>query len=301
MLAERGTVADLARLAARGFFFDLKVDGIRALVAVHPNASAVSHVTVTSRNDLDLTRRFPDLVESLESLGGTALTLDAEIAVRGADGLPSWPLTQRRTAQSTPSAALVKELPAHLYVFDVLAIGPQDTTSLPFERRRALLEELADDWGGAISITVCSRSADAVWEVVVANHLEGVIAKAAASRYRAGRSRDWVKIKATQSLTCLVGGVEWAGLEGVSEPRSLHLFLLDESGDLVQVGKASAGVAGPMRRQLLDGIRNPPLLVEVEYSQLTTAGVLRHPVVRAVRYDVDVLGCRTDQLRRSSP
>ena len=299
MLAERGSVIDLERLAARGFFFDLKVDGIRALVELSDDAEAQSRrVEMSSRNGLDLTRRFPDLVKAVKDLGEQGLTLDGEIAVRGADGLPSWPLTQRRTAQSTPSASLVKELPAHLYVFDVLAIGPQDTTSLPFQRRRDLIEELAAGWPSAVGLTACSRDLEAVWGLVVANHLEGVIAKAPASTYRSGRSRDWVKVKVTQSLTCLVGGVEWAGAEGVSEPRSLHLYLLAETGDLVQVGKASAGVSAPMRKQLLAGIQSPPLLVEVEYSQVTKSGVLRHPVIRRVRYDVDVLACRTDQLNR---
>ncbi len=301
MLAERGSVTNLERLAARGFFFDLKVDGIRALVELSDDAEAQSRrVEMSSRNGLDLTGRFPDLVKAVKDLGEQGFTLDGEIAVRGPDGLPSWPLTQRRTAQTTPSESLVKELPAHLYVFDVLAIGPQDTTSLPFRERRILLEELAADWPSTVSLTACSRDAGAVWDLVTGNHLEGVIAKAPMSRYRPGRSRDWVKIKAMQSITCLVGGVEWAGAEGVSAPRSLHLYLLAETDDLVQVGKASAGVSAPMRKQLLAGIQSPPLLVEVEYSQVTKSGVLRHPVIRRVRYDVDVLACRTDQLNPRS-
>lgn len=303
MLAERGTVADLDRLVARGYFFDLKVDGIRARVSIDPTADGAqggggAAVSMSSRNSLDLTRRFPDLVKALRSWSGQALTLDAELAVSAPDGLPSWPLTQRRTAQSVPSTSLVKELPAHLYVFDVLGIGPQDTTSLPFQRRRSLLEELAAGWPGAVSLTACSRDAGAVWDLVTEHHLEGVIAKAPLSRYRRGRSPDWVKIKATSSVTCLIGGVEWADTKGVSEPRSMHLYLLAETGDLVQVGKASAGVSAPMRKQLLAGIQSPPLLVEVEYSQVTKSGVLRHPVIRRVRYDVDVLDCRTDQLNR---
>ncbi|MBA2445678.1 MAG: hypothetical protein H0V49_10145 [Nocardioidaceae bacterium] len=296
MLADRGSVQDLERLSGRGFFFDLKVDGIRAMVELGGTGSQPRRLTMSSRNELDLTRRFPDLVESIRDLGDEALILDSEIAVPGTHGLPSWPLTQRRTAQSSPSAALVKELPAHLYVFDVLAISTQATASLPFTRRRELLEELATGWRRAVSVTACSRDAAAVWELVSEHHLEGVIAKAPLSRYRPGRSRDWVKIKATQSLTCLVGGVEWAGAEGMSDPRSLHLYLLDEAGELVQVGKASAGVSAPMRTQLLAGLQNPPLVVEVEFAEVTNSGVLRQPVIRRVRYDADVLACRTDQL-----
>ncbi len=300
MLAERGSVADLERLASRGFYFDLKVDGIRALVELTDADEHPSRVAMRSRNDLDLTRRFPELVKALETLDERVLVLDAEIAVRDADGLPSWPLTQRRTAQSTPSASLVTEFPASLFVFDVLTRGSDDTTALPFQRRRALLEELATDWRGVLTVTPCSRDFAAVWDLVGQHHLEGVVAKAPMSRYRPGRSGDWVKIKATGTLTCLVGGVEWSGVEGASTPRSLHLYLLSETGELVSIGKASAGVSAPMRKQLLAGIQNPPLILEVEYAQLTSAGVLRQPVVRAVRYDVDVLACRTDQLTQRS-
>jgi len=297
MLAERGHPEDLQRLAGVGYDFDLKVDGIRALVSVSASAGGSPQIAMTSRNGLDLTVRFPELVESLSQCTDAGLVLDTEVAVPDANGLPSWPLTQRRTAQRSAPRRLVDELPAYLYVFDVLRVGADDTTSLPFHLRRRRLEQLAASWSGRLGLTVCSSDPSPLWDVVRAQSLEGVVAKRRDSRYRPGRSRDWVKIKATQTLSCLVGGVDWSGAEHTSEPRSLQLFLVDDSGELVPVGNASAGVAAPMRRQLVTGLRHPPLVVEVEYSDVTSAGVLRHPVVRAVRADVDVLDCGTDQLR----
>ena len=296
MLAERGTEQDLDRLAASGYAFDLKVDGIRALVRVSPAASSDPAVVMTSRNGLDLTTRFPELVESLVGLADVSLVLDAEIAVPDSMGLPSWPLTQRRTAQKAASVALVRDLPARLYVFDVLEVSRTATTGEPFVRRRGMLEDLAMGWSGRLGPTVCATDPWVLWELVRDHSLEGVVAKRQNSPYRPGRSRDWVKIKATQTLSCLVGGVEWSGAAGTSELRSLQLFLVDPSSRLVAVGNASAGVSAGMRRQLRAGLRHPPLIVEVEYAEVTEAGVLRHPVVRAVRTDVDVLGASTDQL-----
>lgn len=297
MLAERGRPEDMDRLAGAGYVFDLKVDGIRALVSVSRSGPSQPEVAMTSRNGLDLTVRFPELVESLSGSTGEDIVLDTEVAVPDASGLPSWPLTQRRTAQRTAPGRLARELPAYLYVFDVLRVGGVDMTAQPFRLRRARLEELAAGWSGRLGLTVCSSDPWPLWEVVRAQSLEGVVAKRQGSRYRPGRSRDWVKVKATQTLSCLVGGVEWSGAEGSSEPRSLQLFLVDDGGELVPVGKASAGVSAPMRRQLMGGLRRPPLVVEVEYSDVTPAGVLRQPVVRAVRSDVDVLDCGTEQLR----
>ncbi len=323
MLAERGDRGDLDRLAAAGYVFDLKIDGIRALVTLagpaprRPSSPSPSGgsvvggddaaepaVAMTSRNGLDLTGRYPELVEALRQVAAGVsasttpgdLVLDAEIAVPGADGLPSWPLTHRRTAQRTATAGQVVELPAVLYVFDVLELAGEDTTGWPLRRRRAALEELDASWPQRITLTPTSSEPQPLWDLVLDHDLEGVIAKDPASRYRGGRSRHWVKIKATKTLSCLVGGVEWAP-DVPTQPRSMQLFLVDPDGELVPCGKASAGVGPALRPALLDGLRRPPLIVEVEYSQITSAGVLRHPVVRAVRDDIDVLGCSTDQLR----
>lgn len=324
MLAERGDRRDLDRLAAAGYVFDLKIDGIRALVSLRgpaPRRSSSANVRVggsvvggddaaepavamTSRNGLDLTGRYPELVETLRQVAaGLAarampgdLVLDAEIAVPGPDGLPSWPLTHRRTAQRTATAGHVVDLPAMLYVFDLLELAGEDTTGWPLRRRRAALDELAASWPQRITLTPTSSEPQPLWDLVLDHDLEGVIAKNPDSRYSGGRSRHWVKIKATKTLSCLVGGVEWAP-DLPTEPRSLQLFLVGPDGELVACGKASAGVGPALRPALLDGLRRPPLIVEVEYSQITSAGVLRHPVVRAVRRDIDVLGCSTDQLR----
>jgi bifunctional non-homologous end joining protein LigD len=309
MLAERGTPADLDKLAGRGWLFDLKIDGIRALVTIAHGEPSAPVVTMTSRNGLDLTDRYPELLAVLRGAAASGaapdgdvrravpaeLVLDAEIAVPGPDGLPSWPLTHRRTAQRSSRRSAEVDVSAVLYVFDVLSRNGRDLRSAPLRERRAVLEQVSAGWPTLMSVIPSSEDAEAMWDFVRAHHLEGVIAKDPQSRYVAGRSRSWVKIKATQTLSCLVGGVEWAP-DVPDEPRSLQLFLVDAEGSLVPVGKASAGVSPALRPALLDGLRNPPLIVEVEYTQVTPGGVLRNPVVRAVRTDLDVLGCSVEQL-----
>jgi bifunctional non-homologous end joining protein LigD len=299
MLAERGTKDDLENLAGRGFWFDLKIDGIRALVTLSSAQRGQSPaLSMTSRNQLDLTGRYPELRTALEQIAAATpddLVLDAEIAVPGPDGLPSWPLTHRRTAQRSATPALIADVPAVLYVFDVLRVGTSDLRQQPWHARRAALDAMATAWPDRITATPVSPEPSPLWDLVREHRLEGVIAKHPKSRYVAGRSRDWVKIKATSSLSCLVGGVEWAP-DVPNEPRSLQLFLVDPDGDLVPVGKASAGVSPALRPALLDGLRHPPLVVEVEYTQVTPGNVLRNPVIRAVRTDLDVLDCGTDQL-----
>jgi bifunctional non-homologous end joining protein LigD len=314
MLAERGSVDDLDALRSGGYTFDLKVDGIRALVTTHraapsaASAAGVAAVSMSTRIGSELSVRFPELVQALLPLAerwpGTVL--DAEIAVPDAQGLPSWPLTQRRTAQRTAAARWAAELPARLYVFDLLRVADEPTTSWPYHRRRTRLEELATDWTPPLGLTLTSDDPWPLWEVVTRHRLEGLVAKRRDSRYRRGRSADWVKVKAIKTVSCLVGGVDW-GPDGDlppdrrGPPRALELYLVDADGELVPIGRVGAGASAEVRRQLLAGLRSPPLIVEVEYSDLTTAGRLRQPVLRRVRADLDVLACSTDQLSAPIP
>ena len=298
MLAERGRVEDLDVLRDRGYSFDLKVDGIRALVTASPVA-----LTMVTRLGSDLTVRFPELVRALQDVAARSpgSVLDAEIAVPDEQGLPSWPLTQQRTAQRSAAAQWATRLPARLYVFDVLQLGDEPVTSWEYSRRRTALEELAARWAAPLGVTITSDDPWPLWEVVMQHRLEGVVAKRRTSRYRAGRSSDWVKVKALRTVSCLVGGVDWGPDADLpahrrGPPRALELYMVDGAGDLVPIGRVGAAASGPLRRDLLAGLAKPPLIVEVEYSEITTAGRLRQPVLRRVRTDLGVLDCGTDQL-----
>lgn len=280
-------------MAKQGFVFELKVDGIRALADVDAPGGTVS---LWSRNGLSLAQRYPDVVAALSSVEGLQAVLDTEISVAGPNGLPSWALTLQRTQQSVPTARLIREAPARLYVFDIVEFEGIDQTNKPLAERRALIEGLSARFPPSIGLTPLSEDPAALWDFVVSQRLEGVVAKRSASAYRPGRSPNWLKFKAVHSVSCLVGGVDYAP-DVPDEPRSLQLFLVDDDGELVAVGKASAGVAPAMKSQIKAGLKHPPLIVEVEYTEVTDTFTLRHPVVRRVRSDLDVLDCSTSQLR----
>ena len=299
MLAERGSVDDLDALAAAGYSFDLKVDGIRALVST----TETPQVSMRTRLGADLTVRFPELGAALRPVADRhpGLVLDAEVAVPDARGLPSWPLTQQRTAQRSAAARWAERLPARLYVFDLLGRDGDSTRAWPYEQRRAALEELGADWEPPLGLTLASPDPWPLWEVVTAHRLEGLVAKRRRSRYHRGRSPDWVKIKALHTVSCLVGGVDWgpeAALPAArrAHPRSLETYLVDDDGELVPVGRVGAGTSAALRQLLLEALRHPPAVVEVEYASVTSAGRLRQPVLRGVRTDLGVLDCGVDQL-----
>src|SRR5262249_58937857 len=86
---------------------------------------------------------------------------------------------------------------AFLYAFDLLELDGRDMRGEPWHVRRAALTQLLRD--SAPGIRLCEHiedaDGDAVFRAACGMGLEGDVAKRRDSRYRSGRSRDWIKIK----------------------------------------------------------------------------------------------------------
>jgi bifunctional non-homologous end joining protein LigD len=100
--------------------FEIKFDGYRC--------SAVkrrSEVTLFSRNQKVLNKRFPKIVEALASLNGD-FVLDGELVAIDSQGRPSFQLLQNN---------LSRVLPVYFYAFDLLNRDGELLVNLPIERR----------------------------------------------------------------------------------------------------------------------------------------------------------------------
>jgi ATP-dependent DNA ligase len=134
---------------------------------------------------------------------------------------------------------------------------------------------------------------------------EGVIAKRAASRYRGGRSKDWLKFKCVRDQEFVVGGF--------TEPQgsragfgALLVGYHDGPGPLRYAGKVGTGYDERTLRALRarmdslerdsspfqDRVREkgahwiePELVVQVGFTEWTTDGMLRHPRYQGERTD----------------
>jgi bifunctional non-homologous end joining protein LigD len=104
--------------------FEIKFDGYRC-IAVKRGAE----VTLFSRNQKVLTKRFTKVVEALASLGGD-FVLDGELVAIDSQGRPSFQLLQNN---------LSRALPVYFYAFDLLNRDGELLVNLPIERRRELL------------------------------------------------------------------------------------------------------------------------------------------------------------------
>jgi bifunctional non-homologous end joining protein LigD len=287
--------------------YEMKWDGMRALVGVDGGS-----VWLTSRAGNDATGRFPELLPIGEALGGVDALLDGEIVALDASGAPSFELLQPRM-QAHGRAAVQERAaatPVVLMVFDVLWLAGHSTLELTYRERREVLDRLAlagpawqtppTTYGGGAAVLETSRALG----------LEGVVAKRVDSAYRPGRRSDsWRKVKTTMGQELVVGG--WLPGAGrlAGQLGSLLVGYHDPAvtdGGLTFAGRVGSGIDATAREQLQRALAplrradspfattpklptpqwvEPELVVEVEFHEWTSAGVLRAPRYKGLRDD----------------
>lgn len=287
--------------------WDIKWDGVRVLVYVDQGV-----VLLRNRNGVDITHRYPEMVVHLrEAFPVDTLVFDGEMLVFDlAKGRPTFDLIARRDAQSNPKtiAQLAEAIPASFMAFDLLYDNGADLRRVMQVGRHMLLTKVAERFDGKrMLLTQFSEDGEAMWKQVHALNLEGLIAKKRSSVYTPGRQSAWVKLKPTHSFTAIVTGWEHGKKGGARANMigALFLGLIDETGSAIKdVGKVGTGFTMKELADLEarfaawkdDPGSNPPLLVEVEYQELTTDGKLRFPSYKGLRQDVTFADCTVKQL-----
>lgn len=287
--------------------FEFKWDGVRAVVSV-----ADGQVRAVSRNDIDITPSYPELLGMAAQLGKVRVVLDGELVTLDKRGAPSFGLLQQRMHVRKPDQTLVARFPVLYYAFDLLWLDGERTTGWPYQKRRETLEKLK--LRGKTPVSVPPRfpgpGAD-VLEAAAANGLEGVIGKSLESQYEPGRrSLAWIKVPFNMTQEVIVVG--WKAGAGRREGMigSLLLAAYGKEGKLDFIGHVGTGFTdaalvdlakklGPLKRATssVDGMvvprehaRNanwvrPSLVGEVEFRTWTPEGRLRHAAWRGLRAD----------------
>jgi bifunctional non-homologous end joining protein LigD len=219
------------------WLFEIKWDGYRA-VAFLDNGD----VRLVSRNHNDLTARFSELSGLSATVNAKSAILDGEVVVLDDQGRPSFSLMQQRTGlrsrgrQTTPRG----DLPILYYVFDLIYLDGYDLRRVVLQERKRVLREIVSDSEIVRYSDHFGGNGKALFKVAKEKGLEGIIAKKANSCYEERRSREWQKIKITQSADCVIGG--YTDPEGSREYfGSLMLGLYNDKKQLIHVGNAGTG------------------------------------------------------------
>lgn len=297
-----------------GWVCEPKWDGVRAVVAADGEG-----VTARSRNANDVTAAYPEL-ERLGDLGRRhPVVLDAEVVTLDDKGRPSFERLQRRMHVRRPAAELVAEVPVRLVCFDLLWCDGESLCDRPLHERRARLEQLAAHAGGRLELSPRLPEDCTAEELLTACRdagMEGFVAKRADSPYLPGRrSPAWVKAKAVRRRELVVGGWMEGGGGRSGRIGSLAVGWVDpahadgwpDEPCLRWAGQVGSGftevlllqVGAVMRRYARDdppfldpprGAKvhwvDPVLVVEVQFSEVTQGGTLRHPVLKGTRPDL---------------
>ena len=300
-----------------GWLFELKLDGYR-LVA----SKAKGEALLLTRNGNDYTAVFPEIARAIKALPIDEFVLDGEVVVLDAEGKPSFAKLQQRGRLSSTldirRAAV--ELPATLYVFDLLGFEDLDLRPLPLATRKQLLARAVPKLGPVRYLEHIDREGSAFLAQVGALGLEGVIAKKADAPYRAGRSPQWLKIKAERTADFVI--------VGFTEPKGSRshmgaLQLADIVNDtLVYAGRVGTGFDEAALRELAALLepavrRGPPCkgpviddavtdeipeiktttwveplhVCEVRFREWTPDGLLRHAAFLRMRTDKPPQDC----------
>ncbi len=283
--------------------FEIKWDGVRAITR-----SAPGRISFISRNGNDVTAAYPELRALNRALGSHEAILDGEIVAFDEQGRPSFQALQSRMHLRGDSAVrrLAQTTPVTYMVFDLLWIDGHSLTGLPYTERRGRLGELNLDDECWRTPEYHAGDGASFLEVSKQQGLEGVVAKRLDSTYTpGGRGGSWLKIKNVQRQELVIGG--WTEGKGSRSQRigALHLGVY-ENGTLRYAGKLGTGFDAQELQRLADMLkpltrkdspftgRQPPkdahfvqpqLVCEVEFTEWTRAGTLRHPSYKGLRED----------------
>ncbi|MBW3568232.1 MAG: DNA ligase D, partial [Proteobacteria bacterium] len=287
--------------APRGndWIHEIKVDGYRVMAYLQNGK-----VKLLTRNGHDWTHRFPELAAELENIEPDAV-LDGEATVLSRDGSTSF-----RKLQEALSAKRTANIVYQ--VFDLPWLDGHDLTDVELlERKQALAQ-----WLASAGLTANSRlrysdhirgQGPEFFEQACQFGLEGIISKRANAHYRSGRGKQWLKVKCTQHQEFVVGGFTKPG--GSRSGFGALLLGAYKDDEFVYAGRTGTGFSKHQidqvyktltaretdARPFVDEVPDsrdarwvkPELVVEVEFSERTRDGRLRHPVFRGLREDRD--------------
>jgi DNA ligase-1 len=242
-----GTAEDVAEALAElgDAALEWKLDGAR--VQVH---KAEGEVRVYSRNLNEVTVAVPEIVELVRALPARSLILDGEAIALAEGGRPEpFQVTMRRFGRTQDVEAERRRLPLHAFFFDLIHRDGADLVDHPARERAAALADVMP--AAALVPRVVAPDAaraTAFLDDALARGHEGVMAKALAAPYEAGRrGSTWLKVKRPHTLDLVVLAVEWGSGRRHGWLSNLHLGARDPAaGGFVMLGKTFKGMTDEM-------------------------------------------------------
>ena len=272
--------------AGKNWTYELKYDGYRILSLVAANGTKVY-----TRNLLDWTDKFGFISKTLNKFPANSI-LDGELVAYTEEGAISFSALQKTLKEKA-------KYKLKYFVFDILILQNKDLRALPLaERQKILKKYLKPSKDVLLAPQFQAKDLKALLHKVQKENLEGLIAKDLEAPYVERRSHSWLKYKINKrEELCIIGYTEHSKRKGLIGALLLGLYAGQRK--LVYCGKVGTGFSEYERRELYERLSKskalsssilnsetlptavklslPKYVCEIEYTEWTMDGFLRHP------------------------
>jgi DNA ligase-1 len=228
-------------LAAHGgtSALEYKYDGAR--IQIHRNGE---QIRIWTRGLSEVTASLPDVIETVRrELKEAPFILDGEVLALDPTGRPlPFQELMRRFRRVHDVDRLRRAMPLALYFFDCLMAGGRSLIDAPYRERWDTLVAVT---GGRhlaerVVVTTTAAADEFLRRALAAGH-EGVMAKDLRSTYEpGGRGKRWFKIKAAETLDCVIIAADRGSGRRRGWLSNYHLAVRDGDG-FADVGKTFKG------------------------------------------------------------
>jgi len=284
--------------------YEVKWDGYRALAFIDKDETQL-----LSRNNKTFNEKFYPIYNILKKWNINAV-IDGEIMVLNDKGVSNFGNLQNWRSEADGELIY--------YVFDLLWYDGKNLMNLPLNQRQAVLKEMLPSDDDRVRLSkVFSASGIEFFQAAERIGLEGIIAKKGNSTYTPdNRSREWLKIKVHKRQEVVIAG--FTKNADTAKQFSSLLLGVYEDGALQYVGKVGTGFSDKLQKEMMAQFKplitdkspfesipdinkpsrfrpdppkakatwlKPELVCEINFSEVTSDGVFRHPSFQGMRVD----------------
>jgi len=287
----------LAKESAAAFnnhdwLFEIKWDGYRAISEIKNGV-----VELYSRNGISFNTTYPIVYNQLKKIKHQVI-FDGEIVVINDEGKSDFQKLQHYEDNT--------QFPLRYYVFDLLSLNGEDTTTLPLIKRKKLLKKIIQK-NPVIKYSehIVTNGVD-FFNVAKDNNLEGIMAKKINSQYHKGaRTSEWLKIKYHKTEEVVIAG--FTKPAGSRDYFGALVLAVKSKEGLKYAGHTGSGFTDKMLKEVYEKLKplitnnsafkeivktnmpvtwvKPNYVCEIKFTEWTTDGKMRHPIFLRMRED----------------
>ncbi len=289
------TLSD-ATPSGENWIHEIKFDGYRTMARIDGD-----NINMHTRTGLNWADKYGSIAKELKKLPIENAILDGEIIAVDKDGRSNF-LELQEVLKAEDDQNL------QFYIFDILYLNNENLKSLPLIERKKILENLLKKT--KLSNVFYSEHfefrGDEFLQKLCGLNYEGIISKLADKPYRSGRGKDWLKSKCHKRQEFVIGGYTLPS----NNSKGIGAMLIGyyDNDKLIYCGKVGTGLdnqASIEMRKKLEKLKQPKasfvkvsamgrrgaiyvkpeFVCEVEFTEWTNDGALRHPSFQGLRED----------------